>query len=96
MRKSETASIRDLINALMKKYGAEDKIAEMRLIRAWDELLGKSVGKYTKNLYIKDKKLFVSITSSIVKTEVLIVRETLIKRLNEKAGKEIINQIIIR
>lgn len=96
MRKSETANIKDLIDALMKRYGAEDKIAEMRVIRAWDELLGKGVAKFTRNIYIKDRKLFVTISSSIVKTEVLMIRDELIKRLNEKAGKEVIFQIIIR
>ena len=96
MRKTETAGIKELVNALMKKYGAEDKIAEVRLIRAWEELLGKSVGKFTRNIYVKDKKLFVSISSSIVKTEIMLIKNELISKLNEKAGKKIINQIIVK
>jgi predicted nucleic acid-binding Zn ribbon protein len=96
MRKTETLRIKDLVEALMKKYGVDDKLAEVRLIRAWEEILGKSVGKFCKNIYIKDGKLFVSITSSIVKSEVMMIKDELIKRLNEKAGKNLINQIIIR
>jgi predicted nucleic acid-binding Zn ribbon protein len=96
MRKTETLQIKELVEALMRKYGVDDKLAEVRLIRAWDELLGKSVGKYCKNIFIKDRKLFVSISSSIVKTEVLMIKDELVKRLNEKAGKNLINQIIIR
>lgn len=96
MRRSETAMIKDLIEALMKKYGADEKIAESRLMNAWETILGKTISKYTRNLYIKDRKLFVSVSSSIVKSELLMIRKELISRLNEKAGKKIIDQIIIK
>ena len=96
MRRSETVSIKHLVNALMKRYGADEKIAENRLIMAWDELLGKTVVKYTKNLYIRNRKLYVTVSSSIVKVELQMIKDQLIKRLNEKAEKNIIDQIIIR
>ncbi len=96
MRRSETSPVKDLIQALMKKYGADVKIAENKLINAWYEILGKTVGKYTKNLYIKDKKLYVSVNSSIVKTELQQIKAELIKRLNEKAGKDVIDTIILK
>ena len=96
MRRSDTSSIKDLVNALMKRYGADEKIAENRLISAWGELLGKTVGKYSRNLYIRNRKLYVTVNSSIVKVELQMIKDQLIKRLNEKAGKDIIDQIIIR
>jgi len=96
MRRSETSTIKDLIEAFMKRSGADKKIAENRLIRAWDELLGKTVGRYTRNVYIKDRKLYVSISSSIVKAELHMIKDQLINRLNEKAGKNIIDDIILR
>ena len=96
MRRSETSSIKDLVNALMKRYGVDEKIAENRLIMAWEEVLGKTVGKYSRNLYIRNRKLYVTVNSSIVKVELQMIKDQLINRLNEKAGKDIIDQIIIR
>lgn len=96
MRHSEPNKIKDLIDALMKKYGAEEKILENRIINAWEQVLGKTIGKYTSDLYIKDRKLFVSVRSSIVKTELLMIRDEIKDRLNEKAGKKVIDQIIIK
>lgn len=96
MRKSETVSISELVNALLKKYGAEDKIAEVRLIRAWEQIMGRGISKFTRNIYIKDRILFVSISSSVVKAEILMIKNDLIKKLNEQAGKELIDQIVIR
>jgi len=96
MRRSETSPVKDLIEALMKKYGADVKIAENRLIKAWYEMLGNTVGKYTKNIYIKDKKLYVSVSSSIVKAELQLIKDEHTKRLNEKAGNDIIDSIILK
>ncbi len=96
MRRSKTTPIKELVNALMQKYGADKKIAEVRLLNAWEELLGKRIMQFTKNLYIKDRKLFVTINSSIVKAEINMIKEQLIERLNERAGKDLIDGIIIR
>ena len=96
MRKSQIQSISEIISALMKNNGHEEKLAEVRIIRSWEEVLGKTVSRYTKNLYIKDRTLFVSMSSSIVRNEIMFMRDELIKRLNENAGKKVIDKIVLK
>ena len=36
------------------------KILEIRVMRAWGEILGPMVAQYTRNIYVKDKVLYVS------------------------------------
>lgn len=96
MRRSQTLNISEIMEALLKEKGLDGKLAENRLLNSWEELLGRSVAKATKNLYIKDKTLFVSMNSSIVRHELMMIRDELIKRLNEKAGKKVIDSIVIR
>ena len=38
------------------------KIQEIRVLRAWGEILGPMVAQYTCNIYIKDKVLHVSLS----------------------------------
>ena len=96
MRKSQTQNISEIISFIMKQNGLDEKLAEVRAIRSWEELLGKTVTRYTKNLYIKDKTLFVSLNSSIVRNEIMMIRDELIKRLNDKAGRIIIEKIVVK
>ena len=96
MRKSQIQSISEIISAMMKNNGYEEKLAEVRIIRSWEEVLGKTVSRYTKNLYIKDRTLFVSLSSSIVRNEIMLMRDELIKRLNENAGKKVIDKIVLK
>jgi hypothetical protein len=96
MRKSQTQNISEIISDIMKHNGLERKLAEVRAIRSWEELLGKTVARYTNNINIKDKTLYVSLSSSIVRNEIMMIRDELIKRLNEKAGKQVIDRIVVK
>lgn len=96
MRRSETLNISEIINSLLKEQGLENKLYQNRLINSWEELLGKTISRNTKSLYIKENVLFVYISSSVVKHEVMMIRDELVKKLNEKAGKQVIDKIVIR
>ena len=96
MRKSQTQNISEIISVIMKQNGLDEKLAEVRAIRSWEELLGKTVARYTKNLYIKNKTLYVSLNSSIVRNEIMMIRDDLIKKLNEKAGRKVIDKIVVK
>ncbi|MBC8602940.1 DUF721 domain-containing protein [Parabacteroides acidifaciens] len=72
------------------------KILEIRVQRAWGEIMGPMVAQYTRNIYVKDRVLHVSLTSSVLRSELVLCRERLIKSLNEYAGAEVLQDIVIR
>ncbi len=96
MRIKQTQNIKEIITVILQQNNLEGKLAEVRLIRAWEELLGKTIARYTKRLYIKNKILYVSVSSSVVRNELLLIRDELMKKLNETAGNEIIHKIILK
>lgn len=85
--------LRDIFEDNTKLY---EKILEIRIQRAWSEVLGPMVMQYTRNIYVKDHVLFVSLTSSVLRSELTLCRERLVKSLNEYAGSAVIRDIIIR
>ena len=96
MRKSQTQNIAQIISTILKANGLEDKLAETRLIQSWEEILGKSVGRLTKSMYVKNRILFVSLSSSVVRNELMLIKKDLLIRLNEKAGKCVIDDIVLK
>ncbi|MDR3219651.1 MAG: DUF721 domain-containing protein [Dysgonamonadaceae bacterium] len=72
-----------------------DKLAETRLLNSWRTVLGQSVSRYTDNMYIRNKTLFVKLSSSVLKNELMLCREQLVKNLNHEAGREVIDGIIL-
>lgn len=73
-----------------------EKILENRAKRAWGELLGPSILQYTHTIYIRDKVLYVSLTSSVLRSELLLCRDRLLKSLNEHIGTNLLKNIVIR
>jgi predicted nucleic acid-binding Zn ribbon protein len=96
MRKSNTQKIGDVIKEYLEESGLKRKLNKSRIINHWEELVGKAVAKRTTSVYIKNKTLFVSFNSSVVKNELLMMRQQIIDTLNKYAGETIIENIVIR
>jgi len=72
------------------------KLNEIGIINSWEETVGKAIASRTSNLYIKDNVLYVHLNSSVVRNELLMLRQALMEKLNEKAGAEVIKEIVLR
>ena len=55
-----------------------EKMMEIRVQRAWGEVLGPTIMQYTRNIYVRDKVLHVSLTSSVLRSELTLCRERLV------------------
>ena len=96
MIKKNAQSIGEVLQEFLKKANLEEKIFEQRIFQAWPEILGEEMASYTVSLYIKNKFLYVQLTSSVLRNELMMCRLRLVKSLNEKVGAEVITNIIFR
>ena len=72
------------------------KMLEARVVRLWGELFGPSMAKYTTNVYVKNRVLYVFMSSSVVRSEMVAMRKRLVITLNEHAGSDVIDDVMIR
>lgn len=96
MRKSNTQSISDVLKETFKLLKIDHKLKELELMNSWKDVVGVYIANKTKDMYIKNKVLFVKVDSSVVRNELLIIRESLISRLNSAVNQEVIAGIVIR
>lgn len=92
-RNSNQATVGELIEKLMKAYRLDGKLKEIDVLESWEEMMGKAIATRTKNLYIRNKTLFLTIDSSVMRDELSQGKTIIIQRVNDKAGFEIINNI---
>jgi hypothetical protein len=69
---------------------------EARVMRLWGECFGQRVAQYTTNTYIKNRVLHVAISSSVLRSELLTMRKTLVQTLNDSAGGSVIDDVVVR
>lgn len=88
-------SLKDTIKAFLRENNLEEKIMQVRLKASWEKLVGKTISNDTIKLYLKNKKLYVSFGSAVIKDELSYAKSKMIQHLNQELGEEVINEIII-
>ena len=92
-RSAEEQPLKEVIEKFLKAYAWDGKMKEMDLVAAWPELMGIAVANRTKEIRIQNKKLFLTIDSSVMREELLLGKQIIIDRLNEYAGQEVVTDI---
>ncbi len=95
MRKTNDKSIKEALEQLLQVYKLRRKFDETSLIAAWPELMGNAIANRTKEIYIRDKKLFLRIESSVIKNELLMMRSQILEKMNDKAGAKVVEELIL-
>ena len=96
MRRSNTQSLSEVLKQYIEENRMERKLKEVDIVQGWENLLGKTIARYTRNIYIRNRILYVEITSAVVKNELFLMREEICRRINENAGDGMINRIIFK
>ena len=96
MKRSNTEKIGDVIRAYLEEMHIDRKLREVSLVNEWEEIVGVMISKRTDKLYIRDGILYIHVRSSVVRNELMMIREGIIKALNDRAGEELIRDIVLR
>lgn len=88
------------LNEILKEYRSEmnidTRLKEVSLIKSWEDIAGRAIARRTLKVYLKDGVLIIYLTSPVVRNELSMVKESLMERLNEQAGEELVKEIILR
>lgn len=93
-RKKEAAPLEAAFNDLLKAYRLEDKFKEKQLLSTWGEIVGKTISDRTTSVFIREKKLFVKLSSGPIKKELMLNRSKVMVLIEEKVGKGIVEDIV--
>ncbi|WP_443937776.1 DUF721 domain-containing protein [Pedobacter sp. MW01-1-1] len=94
MRKPNDVTMKQAIGKLLDVYRLRRKFDETSIVAVWPEIMGTAIANRTTQIYIRDRKLFIRLESSVIKNELVMVRLGIIKKLNEHAGSEVITDIV--
>lgn len=96
MKRNNTEQIGDVLRQFLRQQGLETPLNEYRLVDAWKDVVGPVIARYTTNLFIKNQVLYVSLSSSVIRQELMMGREMLVCNLNAQVGSQVIVNIVFR
>ncbi len=94
MSRTNDKSLKEAIEQMLNVYKLKRKFDETSLVVAWPEMMGKAIANRTKEIFIRDRKLFIRMESAVIKNELLMMRTNIIDKMNERAGSRIIDEIV--
>jgi hypothetical protein len=96
MRRSNTIKIGDLLNDYVRVNNFDVKLMEVDAIKCWEELMKPVFSSYCKEVSVRNGILYAKISSSVVKVELHMMRESLREKINSQLGYVLIRKIVLR
>ena len=81
------------MDRLVDAYGLREKLDEQAVASLWDELAGGMVARHTVAVKLRRGKLYIKVDSAPLRQELTYMREGLIKTINTKMGREVVEKI---
>jgi predicted nucleic acid-binding Zn ribbon protein len=95
VKRTNTRPIKDLLNEYIVENRLGSKIDEARIRAAWQEVMGP-LARTTESMSLKKDKLYIHLSSPAVRNELMMQRPLIVRLLNEKTGKDLVKEVIIR
>lgn len=95
MKKTEPMLFDDVLRQMIEASGMRPKMQAYAIENAWSGVVGDYIASFTGRRYVKDRVFHVYVVSAPMKEQLSYMRDALVKALNEAAGEDVIDAIII-
>ena len=89
-------TIGSAIKEWLRANGLEQKVQEHSVPGYWEQVVGEAFARHARVEKVDNGRLFVSVESAAWRSEVMLRREEIRAKLNERLGAEIVKEIIVR
>jgi len=95
-RSNNILNIQEALKDFVETNKLEKGLDKVNVRDAWTNLMGNGVNNYTTAVELKNKTLFVQLSSSVLREELSYGKDKIITMLNEALGKPIIDKLVLR
>ena len=89
-------SLGDAIRQFLKTSRLKGSISALQIEDVWEKVMGKTVAKYTENIKVINRTLYVTTHVAPLKHELVYQKQTIKLRVNEALGEKVIDDVIIQ
>ena len=92
--KDNEYTLTDLIRQVVEECDLTDQVNEMDVIKAYKSVAGDLISKLTLDIKLKDKILYLKLSSAALKNELLYKKTDLLVRINSELNRDAVNNIV--
>jgi len=94
-KRSNEQSLTEALDHLVDAFGMRERMDELDITTAWDKLVGPMVARHTVTVRLREGRLRVRVDSAPLRHELSYMREALKEVLNHRAGRTVVEEIIL-
>ena len=83
----------DALLAFLRAEGLETPLLEYRIAQAWSEVMGAVISRYTRQVFVREGKLQVQITSAPLRQNLMMEHKHIAQKLNAHVGSFVITDV---
>lgn len=96
MKRTEYRPIGALLDEFWGSPNMARILAEGSLPDVWRKVVGEVVAAQTRQVRFVKGTLYVHVTSSVVRSELMMQRLGLVQMINERVGVDIVTQLVVQ
>lgn len=89
-------SMQKAIQTFLEKSRFKSDIQVLQIESVWEEIMGKTVARYTEKIELVQGSLFITTTVAPLKQELSFQKDQIAKRINERLNEYVVRTVIIR
>lgn len=95
--KNENAQLLGTVLAdILRKHGLDKKLRAHAIPEYWEEIIGQNAAKVAKVKKLEHGTLFIEVGAPVWRAELMMRREEIRKKINEKLGAELVRDIVLK
>ncbi len=89
-------SLQEAMQQFLRSSRLKTGIQAAQITEVWEQLMGKTISKYTDEIKIVGNTLYIHSTVAPLKNELLYQKETIIQRVNEALGEKVVKEVVVK
>ncbi len=89
-------SLSTIMRKILKNPKLSKRLNNIKIIEIWNELIGNNLEKYVLDSKVYKGKLFIKLKSSTLRNEFTYKKSELLKQINNRFGKQVIDDIVFK
>lgn len=89
-------SMQEALQQFLNSSRIKGGIQAMQIEDVWEDIMGKTIARYTDKLQIIGDKLIITTSVGPLKNELIYQKEKIKNRVNEALNARVVNEVIIQ
>lgn len=95
-RRDTSRQLADILLDVMRNENITHNMLNSRAASLWALIVGPTVNRATKSVHVNNGVMYVELTSSLLRQELMMIRTEIMNRINKACGEGVVKEIVFR